>query len=248
MGELFDDENGRTRIYDDEEAEPIFIGFDPGAEGGCCVLQAGKVLETIPFPQMKVQSKKASKTRDGQTKKGKDGKNIYAMKDVLDEMALAGIVRRLKVDYPEAQVILEKVKNIQGTGAVSNFNFGYNFGFLSGLIAAVGFPVHLTTPQNWQKHVVTWADKVLNPDMSNDTKASSLKALTRLFPDLDLRPTPRSTKPHDGMVDATLIAYYGWLTMGKGTMPEVKQPEVKKIDIFSFAAPEEPEIDELDTF
>src|SRR5690606_20994038 len=127
------------------------------------------------------------------------------------------------------------------------------FGYLSGLLSAVGFPVHLTTPQNWQKHVITWADKVLNPDMTNDTKASSLKALKRLFPDLDLRATPRSAKHQDGLVDYVLIAYFGWLTLGGGTMEQpvagpIETVERKPVDIFSFTLPEEPEENELDIF
>jgi len=42
-----------------------------------------------------------------------------------------------------------------------------------------------------------------------DTKAMALLAAKRLFPSVDLTATERSKKPHDGIVDALLLAEYG---------------------------------------
>jgi hypothetical protein len=42
-----------------------------------------------------------------------------------------------------------------------------------------------------------------------DTKLSALKVAQELWPQQDWRRTPRSKKPFDGFVDATLIAEYG---------------------------------------
>lgn len=186
-----------------------YIGADPGSTGAFSVMVNGEIVESIPFPQLKIKSKKASKTREGEYKLDKLGKRIYAMVDRLDEDGLAAIVKQLHEQYPDAVVILEKVKNIMGSGAMQNFNFGYNFGYLSGLLVAAGFEIHLATPQAWQKQVIQLRDKVKKPDDSNDTKATSGNALTRIFPNLDLRATKRSTKFHDGMVDSALLAYYG---------------------------------------
>jgi len=44
---------------------------------------------------------------------------------------------------------------------------------------------------------------------TRDTKAMALVAAKRLFPGRDFKLTDRSTKPHDGMVDALLMSEYG---------------------------------------
>ena len=41
-----------------------------------------------------------------------------------------------------------------------------------------------------------------------DTKAMSLLACKRIFPDIDLIDTERCKKPHDGKVDALLLMEY----------------------------------------
>ena len=45
----------------------------------------------------------------------------------------------------------------------------------------------------------------------NDTKAESILFCKRKFPNVDLTPTERSKKPHDGLSDALCMAYYSFL-------------------------------------
>lgn len=189
----------------------IYIGVDPGADGAIVVLQGNNILEKHTVPKMKVQSTKPSRDRNKALKKDKFGKNIYAMKDVMDEKSFCELIKGVKVRYPDAVVCLEKVKNIQSVGAVSNFNFGHNFGLLRGFLISVGYDFIESTPQNWQKHVLVSSDGVFTAD-GKDTKATSLNAFKRLFPNEDMRATSRSTIFHDGLVDAALIAKFAQVT------------------------------------
>ncbi len=66
---------------------------------------------------------------------------------------------------------------------------------------------HRLTPQSWQK--------VLLPGCApGDTKPRALAAARQLWPTETFLATPRSTKPHEGLLDAALIAEHarrlGW--------------------------------------
>ena len=102
---------------------------------------------------------------------------------------------------------LEKVQGMtfahgRRQGTSSTFNFGKTYGILVGHLSAFRIPFELITPQTWQKqmHVGCSAD---------DAKVRSALAVMKLFPREDFRATQRSTKPHDGLIDAALIAEYG---------------------------------------
>ena len=83
--------------------------------------------------------------------------------------------------------------------------FGY--GLWRGIIRACGDAGSYDTvrPQLWQTSVISKAlDKV-----PGDTKASSLNASRRLYPDATLRHSTRCTVDNHNMSDALLIAEYG---------------------------------------
>ena len=120
----------------------------------------------------------------------------------------------------EVVAIMEEVHAIFGSAAKATFSFGEIFGLLKGLLIANTIPYHLIPPKTWQKEI--WA----NPDMvvaykqvvvkgkattrkEVNTKATSLNAALRLFPDVDFRKTARCKKPDDNKVDSLLIAEYG---------------------------------------
>ena len=69
-----------------------------------------------------------------------------------------------------------------------------------------GLPYERVTPQSWQK--------VMMPGCkSGETKARALEAARRLWPAQDWRATPRCTTPHDGLIDAALIALWAKRTL-----------------------------------
>lgn len=98
-------------------------------------------------------------------------------------------------------VFIEKAQAFRGQGVTGMFNYGAHFGQLLGLLVAFNIPHTLVPPQTWTKklHVGT---------KSVDAKKRSLEACQRLFPGVNLIPEG-CRKPHDGIVDALLIAEYG---------------------------------------
>lgn len=98
---------------------------------------------------------------------------------------------------------IEHVHAIQGrAGASSNFSFGMGKGILMGLVEGLGLRYTLVNPKTWQK------DAWEGVTRQSDNKHTSLIAAKRLFPDYSFLATTRSKVPHDGIVDAALIAYY----------------------------------------
>lgn len=94
--------------------------------------------------------------------------------------------------------ILEHVGAMPGQGSVSMFNFGANFGFIRGLLSANGIPYELVRPQKWKKTFSCTSDK-----------NTAIEVAKRLFPNVDLRRTPKCKGPHDGICEALLMAEYG---------------------------------------
>lgn len=93
--------------------------------------------------------------------------------------------------------MLEHVGAMPGQGVVSTFRFGENFGWIQGLLDAEDVPYELVRPQKWKREFGCTSDK-----------NTSIEVARRLFPDVDLRRTPRCTKPHDGIAEALLLAEY----------------------------------------
>jgi hypothetical protein len=63
---------------------------------------------------------------------------------------------------------------------------------------------HRITPQSWQK-------KMLPGCKTGDTKPRAKAKVKELWPETSFRATDRCTTPHEGLVDATLIAEYARL-------------------------------------
>ena len=159
-----------------------------------------------------------------------DGETIFkqVMPKIGKEFDLDKLYRNLKTytkslfkDKP-VHVFIEDVHAIFGCAAGATFTFGYVVGAIQAIVIGLDLPYTLVQPKVWQKEMWQGIPEQRKPSTkvmlrgkevikkgAIDTKAKSLLAKKRLFPTLDLRPTPRCTNEHDGMVDATLIAEYG---------------------------------------
>jgi len=113
-----------------------------------------------------------------------------------DEASAARKIKQLADNFEIRYCVLEAVSAFPGNGAVSMFNFGTNFGIWRGILATVGIPFSLIRPQKWQKGLILRND-------GKDTKARSLTAARRLFPDAELH-----LKKHNGRADALLMAWH----------------------------------------
>lgn len=94
-------------------------------------------------------------------------------------------------------VALEHVGGIPGQSAPAAFNFGDNFGFIRGLLAAFEIPYELVRPQKWKKEFSCTSDK-----------NTSIEVARRLFPQVSLKRTERCKKDDDGFAEALLMAEY----------------------------------------
>lgn len=115
----------------------------------------------------------------------------YSDKELID------LCREASISNQEAICCLEKVGARPGQGVVSMFNFGQCAGYIKGVLESFRIPYQEITPQKWKKEFGL-----------NSEKAASAEVCRKLFPDIGLLATPRCKKPHDGMVEALLMAEY----------------------------------------
>lgn len=125
-----------------------------------------------------------------------DGKNTS-----VDFFGVEKILRSfLGVDM----VLLERASAFN-MGASGAFNYGRGFAALEIAIALLDMPVTYVEPSKWSRAMHQGISKDLKP------KAKSLIAAERLYPK-QFKQVPRgpiSGKPHEGVIDALLIAGYG---------------------------------------
>ena len=77
-----------------------------------------------------------------------------------------------------------------------------SYGAIRGVLESRGIRHHRITPQMWQKTMLPGCAK-------GDTKPAALARARQLWPAESWLASPRCSKPHDGMIDASLIAEYG---------------------------------------
>jgi len=137
-----------------------------------------------------------------------------------DLYQLSEIMLRARIENESIACVIEDVKPIFGSSAKSTFAFGFNKGYLIGLLAANQIPYTLVAPKEWQKTIWTHSDMVVTYKEIRvkdkivqkkvvDTKQTSINACRRLFPNIDLRKSARSKKPDDNKVDSMLLSEYG---------------------------------------
>ena len=113
---------------------------------------------------------------------------------VFDESTYRSVLRTLD---DTSLVVVEDVHAMPKQGVTSMFNFGFNKGWIIGLLYACGIPTQLVSPQKWKRAF----------GLDND-KQKSIECAMRLYPNANLFATPRCKKPHDGIAEALLMAEY----------------------------------------
>ena len=108
-----------------------------------------------------------------------------------------------KVDPRAAVCCLEHVGAMPGQGVTSMFHFGENFGFIQGVLRAYKIPFELVRPQKWKKEFSITGDK-----------NSSIQVCKRLFPEVNLLPTPRCKKESSDIAEAVLMSEYARRKLG----------------------------------
>ena len=142
----------------------------------------------------------------------------YSIEDN-DLYQLSEIMLKARIDNDNIACVIEDVHPIFGSSAKATFQFGFNKGYLIGLLAANQIPYTLVQPKEWQREMWINADMVVNYKQvvvkgketmrkEVNTKQTSINACKRLFPTLDLRKSVRSKKIDDNKVDSILMSEY----------------------------------------
>ena len=137
-----------------------------------------------------------------------------------DMYSISEFLHKISINNSGVVCVIEDVHALFGSSAKSTFRFGFNKGFLVGLLCANNIPYNLISPSVWQKEmwgnsdmVVTYKEVVVKGKKTSrkeiNTKQTSINACKRLFPTVDLRKSPRSKKPDDNKVDSMLLSEYG---------------------------------------
>lgn len=148
----------------------------------------------------------------------KDKFTFYAIEDY-DLYQLSDIVANIRSMYANLICCIEEVRAIFGSAASATFSFGFNLGYLHGILAANKIPFVEVQPKIWQKCVWSNKDLVITYKKSvikgkevtrkvTDTKQTSINCAKRLFPNIDFRKNDRCSKIHDGKTDCILIGEY----------------------------------------
>lgn len=143
---------------------------------------------------------------------------FYALSDY-DLYQLSDIISGTRQRYTNVICVMEQIHALYGSSAKATFSFGEIFGKLQALLVANKIPYVLVPPKQWQKEIWTNADMVVNykkvkvkdkeiTKKEVDTKATSIKAAKRLFPNIDFRKSERCKNLDDNKVDATLMSEY----------------------------------------
>ena len=160
----------------------IIVGIDPGKSGGIVSIKNDEFYSKDVMPV------------------NPDG--------TINNKMLASIIKSYMAEDDIVRFGLEKVHAIYGMSAKSCFNFGANFQACISALDIVGVSWEFIQPKTWQKEIFEGMNDIKNSKGKRDTKKMALMACNRLYPDVDLTPTERAKKPHDGLVDALCIAEY----------------------------------------
>lgn len=121
---------------------------------------------------------------------------------IIDVPSLFNILNK-----PNATIVFEDLGVIFGSSKATAFSMGYQIGVVEALSVAIQTPYHKIKARVWQKEMFQGVPE-LKKSGKRDTKGMALVACQRIYPGMDLRLTARSINPHDGLVDAVLIAEY----------------------------------------
>ena len=106
-------------------------------------------------------------------------------------------------------VVFEDLHAIFKAAAKSTFNFAHICGATEMACISLGLPFTKVKAKDWQAEMFVGIKKIAKQNSSrNDTKAMSILACKRLFPNVSLLPSPKHTKPSDGIADALMMAAY----------------------------------------
>lgn len=161
------------------EKSKILIGVDNGVSGALAALSPHGQLMAL-LPMPTAKARRRSEI------------DVCAIWCWLDEVT-AGTPR-------DIVIIIEEPGGSKSASAAASMEG--SFQSIRALCELLKIRWHRITPQKWQRVMLPGAQ-------AGETKARALTAARALWPDQDWLASPRCRVPHDGLVDAALIAEFG---------------------------------------
>jgi hypothetical protein len=159
-----------------------YIGIDIGKQGAYYVLgEDGSELSRGPIPMIKKEV------------------DWHAFNAIIEPYAMFN-----------GMVVFEKLGVIFGSSKKTAFSMGYQAGAIEMCCIANNLRYTMVPAKTWQAEIFQGQTKIFKKGTKGplDTKAMALITAKRLFPKVNLLMTERSSVPHDGLVDALLMAEY----------------------------------------
>lgn len=167
----------------DKVKAKVFLGIDIGKSGALVIVKDGKIVWKTAMP--KIGKKEVDVTR------------------------LRQIIWGVRKNYKVVAVFEALAVGKRAVGQSQIFGLGFQAGLIEGIVSGAGIPYHKVHPKTWQKEMWAGVQKVEDITGKTDTKSTSLIAAKRIWPLETFLATKLSRVPHDGVVDASLLAEYG---------------------------------------
>lgn len=165
-------------------SDKVYVGIDIGKDGAIAFIHPDGEIEVHHMPKIKTE---------------------------LDYPAISNLISwRAGM---KMHVVFEKLGVIFGSSKQTAFSMGQQSGAVEMSCVCKGMPFTKVRAVDWQKAMFQGLDEITKPSKTGkkevrDTKAMALVAVKRIFPNLKLTFGERATKPHDGLIDAVLMAEY----------------------------------------
>jgi crossover junction endodeoxyribonuclease RuvC len=169
----------------------IVVAVDPGLAGALAILDGADILllEDLPVHMVGTAGKKATRA----------------------ELDLHQLHAMLAEHAPYGHAYVERIAARPGQGVTGMLRFGMAYGAIQGVLAAMGVPMTLVLPKDWQRH-----------HGCGPTPDAARRRATQLFPAIAQRLV---RKKDCNRADALLIAAYGMAVIRTGQRhPAAVQP------------------------
>lgn len=162
-----------------------YLGIDPGLTGGFVVVSGDKIRYKMVMPTLSF----------GNTKDD-------TPKTMIDR---EGVLSFLKIFPPHVHVVIEEQEAFRSQNITSTCTTCKNYGMLLMALTVARFYVTEVPASVWQEY---YGIVSVKKSKGKTTKQQAYKIAQAKYPHVDFRKSGRAQKPHDGIVDATLIAAY----------------------------------------
>jgi Holliday junction resolvasome RuvABC endonuclease subunit len=161
-----------------------YLGIDPGISGGLVVISGDEIRCKLAMPTL------SFKTVDGKTK---------------TEIDRGGVLSFLSTIPPHTHVAIEEVQAYRKQNITATCTTCRNYGMLLMALTVAHMYITEVPSDVWQKHFGIVSAKKAG---GKTTKKQAFDIVHMIYPNVNFRTSERAHKPHDGMVDACLIAKY----------------------------------------